>query len=263
MTLAGKWSADLISGVQLSSLCSSCFLCAACYSEPFPSSGQTLRDDCWKARGLPPVPSRLVCGDCFAPPATISLPSPLFVRLVACISETAVTSTGLFLKNKRGWGIYSSCPGDTNTNALSHALTHLQWFLWPKQLLFVVKRLIRKETPLCWRSQILRKGQQQLFSDKSACFSVQALFSISAFHQKASVEWLCLIYNIVKLCSTKEERHFFYSNLWIFIHADYVKRTKWLTKKLKLRGQFAWFAICVTAQKFIWQFQRYTRRLML
>lgn len=64
---AGKWSADLISGVQLSSLCSACCLCAACYIEMIPSYEETLRDDWWKGRGLPPVSSSLVSGDCSPP----------------------------------------------------------------------------------------------------------------------------------------------------------------------------------------------------
>lgn len=186
---------------------------------------ETLRDDWWKARGLSPVPSRLVCGDC-SPPSlpAISLPPPLFVRLVVGINETAETSTGLFEKNKRGGGFNSGRPGDTDMNAL---FTHLQCFLWPKQLVFVVKRLIRKKTPLCWRSQALTKGQQQLNSDKSVCFFVQTLFSISAFHQKASIKRLWLIYNIVKMCATKEDSKIlfkFYETFFFVVVVDYVKR---------------------------------------
>lgn len=237
---AGKWSADLISGVQLSSLCSSCCLCAACYSEPIPSSEETLRDDLWKARGLSPVPSRLVCGDCsFIPPLL------QFLCLLLCLSDLWFVSMRrprrpqVCFKNKRGGGFTQAVQVTQTWMHSSHTFTHLQCFLWPKQLVFVVKRLIRKKTPLCWRSQALTKGQQQLNSDKSVCFSLQTLFSISAFHQKASVPWLWLILQCSQIARHKRRQPFFNSNVWNAFHVDYVKRTKLLAKKLKFKRRFA------------------------
>lgn len=38
---------------------------------------------------------------------------------------------------------------------------------------------------------------------------MQTLLSISAFHQKAPVKWLWLIYSVVKLRATKEDSNFF------------------------------------------------------
>lgn len=120
----------------------------------------------------------------------------------------------------------------THMNAL---LAHNQCFLWPKQLVFVVKRLIRKKTPLSWLSQALTKGQQQLDSDKLLCFCVQILISISAFHQKASVKWPWLIYSIVKLCASKEDSNFLFKCMKCF-YVDCAKGSKWLAKKLKFKG---------------------------
>lgn len=68
--------ANLISGVQLSSLFSSCCLVQLVTVSWSPC----LRNNRWKARGLAPVPSRLVCGDCsfWTPPCNVSASS--FVR---------------------------------------------------------------------------------------------------------------------------------------------------------------------------------------
>lgn len=130
--------------------------------------------------------------------SVVTAPVPLqFLCRLLCLSDLWFVSVRrlrrpqVCLKTKRGGGICSGCPGDTDMNALFTRIhTPSMLSCGPKQLVFVVKRLIRKRTPLCWRSQALTKGQQQLNSDKSVCFSVQTLFSISAFHQKASVTWL-------------------------------------------------------------------------
>lgn len=77
---AGKWSADLISGVRPSALCSSCCLCAACYSQPNPSSEQTLRDDGWKGQRSPSRPVRACLFRLLFPPPPCNFSASSFVH---------------------------------------------------------------------------------------------------------------------------------------------------------------------------------------
>lgn len=48
------------------------------------------------------------------------------------------------------------CPGDVSAD-MNGIFIQLQCFLWSKQLVFVVKRPIRKKTPLSWLSRALLK----------------------------------------------------------------------------------------------------------
>lgn len=100
---SAKWSADLISGAQLSSLCSSCCLCAACYSEliPRPVRGGT-------TGGRPEV-SLLSCSGLsvatalLPPPPSISLPPPLLSDLWF-VSTRRQRHPQVHFKNERGGG---------------------------------------------------------------------------------------------------------------------------------------------------------------
>lgn len=135
-------------------LCSSCCLCARRCRGPIPSS--RLGSEGRRARGLSPSdPSRLAF---FLTALTAPLLQFLsFVSVVLFASfRRAETSAGLFGKNKGGVVV----KGFTRAVQLtptwmppSHALTRtFRCFLWPKQLVFVVKRLIREKTPHCCRS---------------------------------------------------------------------------------------------------------------
>lgn len=66
----------------------------------------------------------------------------------------------------------------------SPAFTHIYCSLWPKQLVFVVKRLIRKKTLLCWCSWIPPLGQQQLSCDKLPFPRANIIFNISGIPTK-------------------------------------------------------------------------------
>lgn len=102
-----------------------------------------------KARGLPsdsrPGLSAATALFFFRPQQSPCLPS-LFVRLAVCISEMAERSAGLFEEEEGSWGVCAVRPGEVYTD-VNGLFTHLQCFLGPKQLLFVVKRLIRKKKP--------------------------------------------------------------------------------------------------------------------
>lgn len=57
------------------------------------------------------------------------------------------------------WQLYfrkEGCPGDVSAD-MNGIFIQLQCFLWSKQLVFVVKRPIRKKTPLSWLSRALLK----------------------------------------------------------------------------------------------------------
>lgn len=124
----------------------------------------------------------------------------------------------------------------------SHTFTHLQLLsVAPNSLCLLPKDWLGKIPLSAGAPEPSRKGQQQLYSDKSACFSARTLFSISAFRQKASVNWLWLIYNIVKLCATKEDSNFSFKCNEMVFYVDDVRGTKLLAKKSKFKRRFACF----------------------
>lgn len=118
------------------------------------SSKLTLRHEWWRARGLPAVPSGLVFSDHSHP-----APHAIFLPLSLCCQTCGLYQWDGWDVHRSVWTIKKRVGGFTQTVQVtqrwmhsSHTFIHLHCFLWPKQLVFVVKRLIRKNTLLCWCS---------------------------------------------------------------------------------------------------------------
>lgn len=157
----------------------------------FVSQGEPIpphpRDDCLKARGLPPRPVQA----CLLL-QLLHLHPPL-LPFLSFVCQTyglyqwdgSDVHRSIWKIKLVGAGVHSGRPGDTDMNALfTRTFTHPQCFLWPKQLVFVVKRLIRKRSPLCRRSWAFTRGQQPLNSDKSACFRCKRYSRYQRFTKK-------------------------------------------------------------------------------
>lgn len=119
-----------------------------------PRPGRTLRDD------EPEVSQPLTRPGLPFFPTALTAPLLQFLSFVSAVLFAsfgrAETSAGLFGKNKGGVvvkGFTRAVQVTPTWMPSSHALTRtFGCFLWTKQLVFVVKRLIRKKTPRCCRS---------------------------------------------------------------------------------------------------------------
>lgn len=173
---AGDWSADLISSVQLSSPLFWC--CTGCYSELIQLIwadyegwlGQ--RSSTWSRPGLSLFVSlSLFLTATTPPPPTISFPPLLFCQTCGLQQGGSDVHRTFFFLNKRVRGFTQTQMFEWS----SPASTHIYCSLWPKQLVFVVKRLIRKKYPFVrvLLNPNIRSTASQLY------FVVQILFSIS------------------------------------------------------------------------------------